>query len=260
MTTNMNPQGATEFEPSIEWVNEDDCDILLLYLPGFLKEHLRVQLRSRTLIISGQNRLKDNTWAVFRKEFPVADHFNLDKLSAKFEGSILYVKLPKLITQVAKQDEKTPTNPPPAVPEKPMNEPKLHQPENAMNEPKLHQPENAMNEPKSHQPENPMNEPKLHQEEAKVKPDSETTSATQPNGKHDVRKDDDSVNEKDAGKDGELKGVSENVPKKKDEGGSSSRVVMKLKPWRKDVIKVLVVVVGIVVGVYWTKLIKSWIG
>lgn len=187
-----------------------------------MKEHLRVQLRSRTLIISGQRRLQDNTWTAFRKEFPVADHSDLNKISAKFEASILYVKLPKSTTQVTNQEEKNPTNPPVMIPK------------------------------------NPTNQENLHKEEAQVKPDSEPTSVTQPNGKHDVRKDDTEKNVNDQ-KDGELKEPRESASKKK-EDGLSSGVVMKLKPWRKDVVKVLVVVVGIVVGVYWTNLIKSWIG
>ncbi|KAJ0454271.1 hypothetical protein HanIR_Chr15g0738201 [Helianthus annuus] len=31
-----------DFEPSMEWVPEDDSDTLLIYLPGFAKEQLRV--------------------------------------------------------------------------------------------------------------------------------------------------------------------------------------------------------------------------
>ncbi|KAI7740999.1 hypothetical protein M8C21_016565, partial [Ambrosia artemisiifolia] len=119
----MNPQGVTEFEPSIEWLNDDDCDTLLVYLPGFIKEQLKVLLRSRTLIISGQRKLHDNTWTRFRKEFPIAEHCDLTKINAKFEGSILNVKMPKSRTHVAKQEEKTTTNGPTPMPEKP----KVHQ-------------------------------------------------------------------------------------------------------------------------------------
>ncbi|KAK9051794.1 hypothetical protein SSX86_028422 [Deinandra increscens subsp. villosa] len=232
----MNSQAATEFEPSTEWVNEEDCDTLLIYLPGFVKEQLRVQLRSRTLIISGQRKVNDNSWTRFRKEFLVSEHCDVSKISAKFEGSILYVKQPKSTTRVApKQEEQPPMNAPTPTP----------------------------------MPEKPMDEPKAHVEEANVKPDSKPTSVAQPDGDSGVGKDvkdgpEDDEEEKDGdseGKDKELKeqkGVCENASKKT-LGGGGLEMVMKLKPSRGDVSKVLVLVTGFVLGVYCAKLIQSWI-
>ncbi|XP_076898475.1 uncharacterized protein LOC143552058 [Bidens hawaiensis] len=91
-----------DFKPSMEWVPEDDSDTLLVYLPGFAKEQLRVQLRSRNLIISGERKLQQNTWSRFRVEFPVSANCDLNKISAKFEGHILFVRQPKLITPAPK--------------------------------------------------------------------------------------------------------------------------------------------------------------
>nr|XP_043622677.1 inactive protein RESTRICTED TEV MOVEMENT 2-like [Erigeron canadensis] len=88
-----------DFEPSMEWVPEDDSDTLLVYLPSFAKEQLRVQMRARNLIISGERKLQqqnNNTWSRFRVEFPVSVNCDLNKISAKFEGNILFVRQPKL--------------------------------------------------------------------------------------------------------------------------------------------------------------------
>ncbi|KVI09399.1 HSP20-like chaperone [Cynara cardunculus var. scolymus] len=72
---------------------------------GFAKEQLRVQLRSRSLIISGERKLQQNTWSRFRVEFPVSVNCDLNKISAKFEGNILFVRQGKVITLAAKPEE-----------------------------------------------------------------------------------------------------------------------------------------------------------
>ncbi|KAL8197922.1 hypothetical protein R6Q57_030080 [Mikania cordata] len=96
-----------DFEPSMEWVPEDDSDTLLVYLPGFAKEQLRVQLKARNLIISGERKLHQNTWSRFRVEFPVSVNCDLNKISAKFEGSILFVRQPKSAVQKPVDESKT---------------------------------------------------------------------------------------------------------------------------------------------------------
>ncbi|KAI3745406.1 hypothetical protein L1987_58518 [Smallanthus sonchifolius] len=118
----------------------------------------------------------------FRKEFHVPEHCDATKISAKFEGSILYVKQPRSTTQTAKQESKPPMNTPATVPEN----------------------------------------PKVHQ-------DSKPSLLTQPNGN-----------------------CEEKVGGLKDPKGVCENASM-LKPSRNVVIKVLVVVVGFVVGILWTK-------
>ncbi|KAK1422568.1 hypothetical protein QVD17_17851 [Tagetes erecta] len=108
-----------DFEPSMEWVPEDDSDTLLLFLPGFAKEQLRVQLRARNLMISGERNLRQNTWSRFRVEFPVSGNCDLNKISAKFEGNILFVRQPKLITPAPKPAQDPNPYKPAAKPEEP---------------------------------------------------------------------------------------------------------------------------------------------
>lgn len=118
------PRVYQDFEPSMEWVYEDDSDTLLVYLPGFAKEQLRVQLRSRNLTISGERKLQQNTWSRFRVEFPVSVNCDLNKISAKFEGNILFVRQAKVITPAAKPEEgKLPEVE--ATPPKPVDETKV---------------------------------------------------------------------------------------------------------------------------------------
>ncbi|KAJ9563004.1 hypothetical protein OSB04_008164 [Centaurea solstitialis] len=226
----MDPKGTIvyqELEPSTEWVTEDECNTLLLYLPGFAKEQLRVQLRSRTLIITGERRLHENTWTRFRKEFLVSEHCDINKISAKFEGSILFVKQPRLITSVAKHEKD---------PSKKASAPMPTR--------------------------NPIDdEPKVHQEKTRVETDAKPTSMIQQNEKNGVSLNQKKVEEKDGNSTGKVKekkepkDVFENALKKKTFNSGD----MKLKLSRNDLNKFFVLVVGFAIGVYCSDFFKSWI-
>ncbi|KAL7605039.1 inactive protein RESTRICTED TEV MOVEMENT 2 [Lactuca sativa] len=206
-----------QLEPSIEWVNEDDCNTLLVYLPGFTKEQLRVQLRSKTLIISGERKLHDNAWIRFRKEFIASEQCVISKISAKFEGSILFVKQPKSVAPMAEEEGKPPIEAPAPKPEK------------------------------------PIDETKKHQKRTRVEHDTKPTSTTESNDRNGVGQN----AKKDSEKNVELKeqkGVCENASEKK---VSDLGFVMKMKPSKNVVNLILVLVVGLLVGVYCSEAIKS---
>ncbi|KAG8388875.1 hypothetical protein BUALT_Bualt02G0170700 [Buddleja alternifolia] len=102
------------FEPTSDLIQEEECDTLLIYLPGFTKEQLRVQLaKSGTLKISGKRPegVSNNKWSSFEKDFPVSSNCDTTKITAKFEGGILYIRQPKLIVPADEnklEDKKTP--------------------------------------------------------------------------------------------------------------------------------------------------------
>ncbi|KAG6632010.1 inactive protein RESTRICTED TEV MOVEMENT 2-like [Carya illinoinensis] len=89
-----------DFEPQMEWVNEEDCDTLILLLPGFRKEQLRVQVTSNhTLRISGERPLADQKYRRFEKEILVPSNVETTEITAEFEKDKLYVRQPKVISQ-----------------------------------------------------------------------------------------------------------------------------------------------------------------
>ncbi|KAK1354454.1 SHSP domain-containing protein [Heracleum sosnowskyi] len=95
------------FEPSTELSSENDSDTILIYVPGFQKEQLKVQFsKARELIISGERLVGDNTWQRFQKTVAVSPNCDMEKITAKFkfEDQILYIIQPKLITSENKQD------------------------------------------------------------------------------------------------------------------------------------------------------------
>ncbi|XP_060966102.1 inactive protein RESTRICTED TEV MOVEMENT 2-like [Cannabis sativa] len=99
-----------EFEPPLEWVKEETSDTLLVFLPGFQKEKLKIQITSTgKLRISGERLISQNKWRRFIKEFELDLNCDTSKISAKFEGGILYVKVPKPTTKTTTQPPRKPT-------------------------------------------------------------------------------------------------------------------------------------------------------
>nr|GME11247.1 inactive protein RESTRICTED TEV MOVEMENT 2-like [Ipomoea batatas] len=87
-----------DFVPKSELVTEADADILQIHLPDFKKEQLRVQVtRSGSLKISGQRPKWGDKWLRFHKEFPISPNCIQNKITAKFERGILFVRQPKMI-------------------------------------------------------------------------------------------------------------------------------------------------------------------
>ncbi|KAF9592281.1 hypothetical protein IFM89_013507 [Coptis chinensis] len=96
-----------DFQPSSNWVGEEDVDTFVIHLPGFRKEHLRIQIDTNgNLKISGECPIEGNRWSRFRKEFSAPQNCNTNEITAKFAGGLLYVKFPNKISDVIEQDER----------------------------------------------------------------------------------------------------------------------------------------------------------
>ncbi|KAL2496623.1 Protein restricted tev movement 2 [Forsythia ovata] len=120
------------FQPASELIQEEDCDTLVLDLTGFKKEQLKAQLtrESRVLTISGARQLENNRWIGFHKDFPLSPNCDTKKISARFDGGMLFVNMPKLISPAEKEDIKLPhleTRKPQKPTEGPVNAPEKNQ-------------------------------------------------------------------------------------------------------------------------------------
>ncbi|CAA0372329.1 unnamed protein product [Arabidopsis thaliana] len=110
-----------EFEPLSNWKTEQGFEALTIYLPGFRKEQLKVQVTTtRKLRVMGDRPAGANKWIRFRKEFPIPPNIDVDSVSAKFEGANLVVRLPRT-EPMGKQPSPigTATKPPPVPKENP---------------------------------------------------------------------------------------------------------------------------------------------
>nr|GMD12813.1 inactive protein RESTRICTED TEV MOVEMENT 2-like [Ipomoea batatas] len=65
------PLNYEDFDPDYDQVQEPQVDTLLIYLPDFRKEQIRVQLTGTGILkISGQRRLEGNKWKRFFERIP----------------------------------------------------------------------------------------------------------------------------------------------------------------------------------------------
>ncbi|XVE59726.1 hypothetical protein DITRI_Ditri05aG0069500 [Diplodiscus trichospermus] len=101
-----------DFEVHTEWVHEAAEDTLIAYLPGFMKEQVKVQVTTGgTLRISGVRPIGDNRYSRFSKEIPIPSNCDQDKIRANFRNGMLHVVHPKLIVPAnEKQEEAKPSD------------------------------------------------------------------------------------------------------------------------------------------------------
>ncbi|KAF3780096.1 RESTRICTED TEV MOVEMENT 2 protein [Nymphaea thermarum] len=86
-----------DFLPAYDWAQDSDGHILLIEIPGFTKEDVTVQLDNYgNLTIGGQRRVSDSRYRRFKQVFGVPEDVNYERISARFDGGLLYIILPKI--------------------------------------------------------------------------------------------------------------------------------------------------------------------
>ncbi|KAG0448022.1 hypothetical protein HPP92_028049 [Vanilla planifolia] len=92
-----------DFQPITEWTSDGTTDTLIVRLPGFNKEQLKVQIDNYgKLRTSGERPLvpgQVDRWIRFKTEHSIPDDCDLRGIRARFEDSVLYVNLPKSIKE-----------------------------------------------------------------------------------------------------------------------------------------------------------------
>ncbi|XP_030522383.1 inactive protein RESTRICTED TEV MOVEMENT 2 [Rhodamnia argentea] len=126
-----------DIDPTTNWEREDRLDTLIIYLPGFKREQLKVQITSEgNLRVMGERQVTGNKWSRFRKEMPIASNYDSNKISAKFDNGILRVKLQKIIIPAEPRGEAKPAVQPTKPPEPtPAAEPQKRGPKQDTKEP-----------------------------------------------------------------------------------------------------------------------------
>ncbi|ERM93593.1 inactive protein RESTRICTED TEV MOVEMENT 2 [Amborella trichopoda] len=96
-------QSVEEFQPALEWIPDPESNILLVHLPGFTKEEIRVQIDNRGgLRIIGERSLEDGRTSRFTKNVQLPGDSDIESIRARFERGQLFVITPK---KMKKQDE-----------------------------------------------------------------------------------------------------------------------------------------------------------
>ncbi|KAB2614347.1 inactive protein RESTRICTED TEV MOVEMENT 2 [Pyrus ussuriensis x Pyrus communis] len=93
-----------DFQPRFELKEEQEAYIVLVHLPGFVKEQVRITIEHNPNVIRvhGQRPLGNNKSSRFNQTFPIQENCDVSKIDAKFNDGILTITIPKpVITQTA---------------------------------------------------------------------------------------------------------------------------------------------------------------
>ena len=84
-----------DFRPVYERHKEEEAEKLLIYLPGFMKENIRVSTEGKnTVRVRGERFVAGNKWNRFQEDFQAPDDSNMRGIHAKFENGILTITMP----------------------------------------------------------------------------------------------------------------------------------------------------------------------
>ncbi|KAL0008220.1 hypothetical protein SO802_009722 [Lithocarpus litseifolius] len=87
------------FKPISERKEDEGSTILLVHLPGFVKDRIRIMYlkNTRMVRVHGERPLEDNRWSRFNETFPVPENCDVDKIHGNFYQGILTITMPKQV-------------------------------------------------------------------------------------------------------------------------------------------------------------------
>ncbi|KAM0060510.1 putative alpha crystallin/Hsp20 domain, HSP20-like chaperone [Helianthus debilis subsp. tardiflorus] len=90
-----------EFVPPSAWTEDATCHYLLVDLPGFKKHEIKLQVDDRThIIVSGERQVRENKYKRFEQRLELPKDADVEKITGKLDGEILYISVPKKVEQV----------------------------------------------------------------------------------------------------------------------------------------------------------------
>ncbi|KAK4427665.1 class I heat shock protein [Sesamum alatum] len=85
-----------DFKPMSEWLQDHQSHFLIIHLPGFVKEQIRVSTEGRnTIRARGERPVAGNKWSRFQAGFQAPDDGEMSSIRARFHGQILTITVPK---------------------------------------------------------------------------------------------------------------------------------------------------------------------
>ncbi|XP_043724310.1 inactive protein RESTRICTED TEV MOVEMENT 2-like [Telopea speciosissima] len=90
-----------DFQPMADWTNDSNSHGLLVDLPGFKKEELKVEVDNNgRLAVRGERQFSDNKYKRFKQVYNLPIDSDIDKITGKFDGGVLFVIIPKKETVI----------------------------------------------------------------------------------------------------------------------------------------------------------------
>ncbi|KAI3726901.1 hypothetical protein L1987_66708 [Smallanthus sonchifolius] len=89
-----------EFVPPAAWTEDSTCHYLLVDLPGFKRQELKLQVNNQThILVSGERQVRENKYKRFEQSFELPKDADIEKITGKLDGEILYISVPKKVEQ-----------------------------------------------------------------------------------------------------------------------------------------------------------------
>lgn len=89
-----------EFVPPSAWTEDSTCHYLLVDLPGFKRQELKLQVDNQThIVVSGERQVRENKYKRFEQKFELPKNADIEKITGKLDGEILYISVPKKVEQ-----------------------------------------------------------------------------------------------------------------------------------------------------------------
>ncbi|KAF8113385.1 hypothetical protein N665_0050s0043 [Sinapis alba] len=165
-----------EFEPATRWTAEPDAEILVVDLPGFKKEQVKVAVTTtRKLRLTGERPTGGNKWIRFRHEVLVPMTVDIDSISAMFKDNKLYIRHSKVKTESLQAKPQSP------VVKKPHDQHEAKQGQGSKAA-RAEKPNSAKTEPPRTKPLSPAKPPVVKKPHEPQGHGSKATTVEKPNG------------------------------------------------------------------------------
>ncbi|KAL0364795.1 UNVERIFIED_CONTAM: class I heat shock protein [Sesamum angustifolium] len=97
-----------DFKPMSEWLQDHQSHFLIIQLPGFVKEQIRVSTEGRIIRARGERPVASNKWSRFQAAFQVPEDGEMSTIRARFHGQMLTITVPK---KSVKKPQEAPDDP-----------------------------------------------------------------------------------------------------------------------------------------------------
>ncbi|KAL5725018.1 hypothetical protein ACHQM5_008215 [Ranunculus cassubicifolius] len=88
-----------DFHPFSNWTHDSNFHVLLIDVPGFKKEELKVEVvRGGKVRVSGEKKMNRNKFHCFKKVFDVPSDSDMNNITGRLDGGLLIILIPRKIT------------------------------------------------------------------------------------------------------------------------------------------------------------------
>ncbi|KAJ4972594.1 hypothetical protein NE237_005768 [Protea cynaroides] len=93
-----------DFQPVADWTNDSNSHVLLVDLPGFKKEEVKLEVVNNGIVtVRGERQLSENKYKRFKQDYSLPIDSDIEKISGKFDGGLLFVIIPKIEFEIEEE-------------------------------------------------------------------------------------------------------------------------------------------------------------